>query len=81
MPTTTDTIAVPIAVAITAMDMVMATTAHITARATDVPIMVMDMGVTGATEEAGTPILIRGSIEAGGDLGQVAFRHPDQPAG
>ena len=48
--TTADMLAVPIAVAIMAMDMAMATTAHITAMATDGPIMVMDMGVAGVTE-------------------------------
>jgi hypothetical protein len=34
----------------TAMDMAMTTNAHITAMATDGPIMVMDMGVARATE-------------------------------
>src|SRR6185436_4324108 len=44
------TIAVPIAVAITAMDMAMTTNTHITAMSTDSPIMVMDMSVARATE-------------------------------
>ena len=54
LPTTTDTpgdiIAVATAVAITVMAMVMATTDLTTATATEGPIMVMDMGVAGATE-------------------------------
>ena len=53
----TDTLGDIIAVAITAMAMAMATTAHITAMATDGPIMVMDMGVAGVTE---TPHRIAG---------------------
>ena len=78
---TADTIAVPIAVAITAMDMATATDAHITAMATAGPIMVMDMGVAGVTERGRSPILIRGFNRSRWRPRPGRFPPPDQPAG
>jgi hypothetical protein len=49
----------------------------ITATATGGPIMVM--GVAGATETGLAQELLRVEIEAGGDLGKIAFRHRISP--